>query len=280
MNGKSGPVSKWPSGEPPYQPKKWNSTVVSHNCYAYMLNDLTNDHRVTGKSQPGWAHKILKRNHMYGGINTLNCKETIHGVMKDNPDHMKAYSLSYGSKMKAPAYHYKGFLMVGPHEDFHFARQDNRMLRVYDAMIRNGSNLLDNKNFLSQLLFYSKKIIPEIYQYIPKSVKTTKGKLRFLFKNSKTWSHKPGSTPVTDKDADGNLIFDPLKANWNFNNKGGVNYSKNCCFFTIPMNGHKPTFSSGVGSTRVNINKQLRKNISTTNRHQKLDARVRKLLNV
>lgn len=280
MNGRAGPSSKWPSGEPPYAPKKWNSTVMSHNCYAYMLNDLTKEHRDSGKSQPGWAYKIQKRNRIYQGINKLNCSETIRGVMKDNPVHIKSYSLSYGSKMTPPALHYKGFLMVGPDEDFHFARQDNRMLRVYNAMIRNGSNMLDNANFLRHLLKYSEKLMPEIYKYIPKSSKTLKSKLRFLYRNSKTWSHKPGSTPVTDKDADGKLIFDPLKANWDFSGKGGINYSKNCCFFIIPMNSHKPTFSSGITNSSVNLNKNVRKNVSTTSRQQKLDARVRKLLGI
>lgn len=280
MNGQCGPASEWPSGEPPYQPKKWNSTVMSHNCYAYMLNDLTNEDRLTGKSQPGWAYKLMKKNNRYKGINTLNCKETIRGVMKDNPNHMKVYSLSYGSKMRAPPMHYKGFLMVGPHEDFHFARQDNRMLRVYKAMIRNGVNLLDNNSFLKYLLFYSKKLIPEIYKFLPKSAKTLKAKLRFLYKNSKTWSHKPGSTPVSDKDADGRLIFNPLKANWDFSRKGGVNYSNNCCFFTIPMNTYKPTVSSGVGVNNTNVTKSIRKNISTNKREQLVDARVRKLLRI
>jgi hypothetical protein len=279
MNGKCGPSSKWPCGEPPYRPNAWKTTVMSHNCYAYMLNDLTNKNRVTGKSQPGWAYKIKKHNYGYRRIDNLTCAETIRGVMKDNPEHLKVYTLPYGSRMTPPSLHYKGFLMVSPNEDFHFARQDNRMIRVYNSMIRNGdADTRDNNKFLNKLLFYSKKRIPEIYQFIPKS--TLKSQLRFLYKNSKTWSHKPGSTPVSDKDADGKLIFDPLKANWDFSGKGGINYSKKCCFFTIPVNTHKPTFSSGVGSNTSNLNKKIRTNISTTKRHQELDARVRKLLNI
>ena len=282
MNGQCGPVSKWPCGEPPYNPSAWTSTVMSHNCYAYMLNDLKNTHRLTGKSQPGWAYKALKNNRSYNGIHILNCKETIRGVMKDNPDNMKAYTLSYGSKMSPPKYHYKGFLMVGPNEDFHFARQDNRMLRVYNSMSRDGKHLQPNSAvFLKELLRRSERILPEICQYMPKRCRTLKSKLRFIYKNSKTWSHKPGSTPVSDVDADGKLIFDPLLANWDYSNRGGVNYSKKCCFFTIPMNTHKPTFSSGIGTSNADIsNNKTRSDVSTTDHQQRLDARVRKLLNV
>lgn len=85
---------------------------------------------------------------------------------------------------------------------------------------------------------------------------------------------------MSDKDADGRLIFDPLKANWDFSRKGGVNYSNNCCFFTVPMNTHKPTVSSGVGVNSTNVIKSIRKNISTNKREQLVDARVRKLLRI
>jgi len=286
MNGQCGPCSNWPCGEPPYRPNEWNSTVFSHNCYAYMLNDLMKNDRLSGKSQPGWYAKLKRELVNYNGIQKLNCMETIRGVMKDNPDNMKAYTLQRGSRLVPPAYHYKGFLMVSPNQDFHFARQDNRMVRVYNALIRNGVNSMDDANFLRQLLVYSKRIMPEIYQYIPKRAKTLKSKLRFLYKNSKTWSHKPGSTPVSDRDADGNLIFDPLKANWDFTRRGGVNYSKNCCFFVIPMNTYKPTYSHGssnifsFGNNGSDLNKKARIDISTTDRHQKVDARVRKLLGI
>lgn len=274
MNGKSGPGSLWPSGEPPYRPSEWSSTVGTHNCYAYMLNDLTHTDRFTGKSQPCAVNgQHLKK---------ISCRETLKCVLKDNPKHIVPYSLKKGAHVKAPPYHYKGFLMVSPDMDFHFARQDNRMLKVYNAV----NTHLVNSEFLKDLLQKSKEIIPEIYQYIPKTAKTIKQKLRFLYKNSKTWSHKPGSTPVSDKDADGKLIFDPLKANWDFSRRlgGGINYSRRCCFFIIPMNTYRNTKSSGHSSffapNETNVNRKVRKNISATTRHQKIDARVRKLLNI
>ena len=48
--------------------------------------------------------------------------------------------------------------------------------------------------------------------------------------NKGTWSHKPGSTDVVNVDADGKLIYNPLKANRNYNS---LNYKKPCFFACI-----------------------------------------------
>ena len=48
--------------------------------------------------------------------------------------------------------------------------------------------------------------------------------------SSKKWSHKPGSTDVTNIDADGDLINNPLLANRNY---GSVNYYKPCFFACV-----------------------------------------------
>ena len=45
------------------------------------------------------------------------------------------------------------------------------------------------------------------------------------------WSHKPGSAPVTKKDASGNLILDPQHSDRNFSNH---NYYKFCSYYCIP----------------------------------------------
>lgn len=42
------------------------------------------------------------------------------------------------------------------------------------------------------------------------------------------WTHKPGGTPATDKDASGNLISNPLTANRNY---GSYNYTENGGFY-------------------------------------------------
>lgn len=286
MNGKCSKCSKWPSGEPPFQPRKWsdkgNNVLSTHNCYSYMLNDLFSTPRKYHKPQPGIHFKLRTRSNTYHGIQTINCTETIKGVMKDNPHHVNALSLSKGRHYTPPPKHYKGIMMVSPDNDYHFARQDNRLLKVYTMLLKDGVDLKSDSILLRDLVDYSRLYMPEIYMHLTNAHKTSKQKARFLYKNSKTWSHKPGSTAVSDKDADGNIIFDPLLANWNFK---FVNYSRMCCFFIIPMNTHKKTCSTGtpsfiqLGHPPVPASK-IRKNISATVRQQNLDKRVRKLLHV
>jgi hypothetical protein len=247
-----------------------------------MLNDLFKGPRKYHKPQPGWFYKLKTGNRNYHGIQTLNCAETIKGVIKDNPDHLGVFNIRKGAKYVPPPYHYKGILVVSKGNDYHFARQDNRMLKVYSMIMRHGLESLGDQKLIRELINYSRVYMPEIFQYMPKTLTDPKSKLRFLYKNSKTWSHKPGSTAVTDKDADGRLIFDPLKANWDFSNKpGGINYSKKCCFFTIPMNTHKNTYSTGTpmmqhGATIPTM--KARTNISANVKQQQFDKRVRRLL--
>ena len=287
MNGGTcGPFSKFPSGEPPYAPRIWNSyKVTEHNCYAYMLNDLAD--RRTGKSQPGES----------GGdpINALTCREAILGVLADNKGVVKYISLKRGPKYTARANHYKGFLMVSPDMDFHFARQDNRMLKVYDAMLKSHGfanlNKLDPDSFMKLMFQYCKLRIPEICKYLPTTnanYTTLKSKLKFLYRNSKTWSHKPGSTPISDVDAQGRLIFSPVKADWNFAARSfsGINYNNNCCFFEVPTNSYRKTKSTGSKNSGGmfgggnNTNNQIVNDaaISTSKAQQEFDNRVRKIL--
>ena len=44
------------------------------------------------------------------------------------------------------------------------------------------------------------------------------------------WSHKPGSTNVTNKDANGNTIKNPLTASWKYES---LNYKKPCFFACV-----------------------------------------------
>ena len=285
MNGKCYKASKWPCGEPPYAPQKWNKSgnnvLASHNCYSYMLNDLYSTARIHGKPQPGWSYKLRSKNGKYNGIKQLSCTETMQAVQKDNPQHLKVLSINKGKNFVPPPLHYKGILVVSPNMDYHFARQDNRFLKVYDLVLKNKQQNGNDYQLLTLLLRYSIKCIPEICKFIPESANTLRKKLRFLYKNSKTWSHKPGSTNVTDKDADNTLIFDPLKSNWDFSKNGGINYNKKCCFFICPMNSFKPTYSSGtpgIFSSNSHPTIKTRNDMSSTVYQQDLDKRIKKLL--
>ncbi len=49
------------------------------------------------------------------------------------------------------------------------------------------------------------------------------------------WSHKPGEEPATNLDAAGNIILDPLTADWDYKSKyGAYNYKEVCGFFCTP----------------------------------------------
>ena len=129
------PNSLTPSGEPPWQPHLWNESKNSrikatHNCYSYMLNDLHEVPRIHGKPQPG-AYANLKV--LFNSSRRLNCTQVKKGVNADNP-HIKVFSCKNGLKYRCKPGFYKGFMMVSPGVDFHFARQDNRMLSVYRKM--------------------------------------------------------------------------------------------------------------------------------------------------
>ena len=253
------PCSESPHGEPPYQPSLWNrynqKIKASHNCYTYMLNDLFNKPRLYGKPQPGHFFNTQFSNGM-NSMTRLSCKEIKYAVMKDNP-HIEVLDLKKGRNFKCPPNYYKGFMMVSPGNDYHFARQDNRMITVYkkihNDVIKGKIVLSQNEGQLVKMfLKYIKQYIPEILQYVENNSNTLhqKDKLKTLLEYSKLWSHKPGGTNATDKDADDNLIIDPQKANWNYSQKGGLNYKNNCCYFVIPSNNVALTFSSGIAHSK------------------------------
>ena len=77
------------------------------------------------------------------------------------------------------------------------------------------------------------------------------------------------------------FLFIMLEGGWDFSKKGGINYSKNCCFFSIPMNTHANTFSTGTPMITMGASiptMKARTNISASQRQQMIDKRVRRLL--
>lgn len=63
------------------------------------------------------------------------------------------------------------------------------------------------------------------------------------------WSHKPGGTAVTNKDADGNLIYDPKLANRNYTKDGStLNYDVFCSYMCVPRD--RPLYLKIGGSRR------------------------------
>lgn len=256
------PNSKSPSGEPPWQPHLWNNPrnmkiKATHNCYSYMLNDLHTIPRVHGKPQPGAYAKLQL---LVNNSNRLNCNQVRKGVNADNP-HIRVLNCKKGLYYRCKPGYYKGFMMVAPGVDFHFARQDNRMISVYRKMhkdiVLNGRKIpTDKRKLVNLYLNYVYNTIPNILKLakqIYPNIKSRKQLLKAVFKTAHTWSHKPGASNATDKDASGNYILNPLKANWNYSNQGGINYTNNCCFFEIPSNYTHDTFSTGYSFIPTNL---------------------------
>lgn len=59
-----------------------------------------------------------------------------------------------------------------------------------------------------------------------------------------TWSHKPGTLPVTNKDASEKVIYVPHNADRNYNKNGkknGINYLDFCGYYCVPNNKYLNT---------------------------------------
>lgn len=258
------PLSPHVSGAPPFQPRKWNMNKPlkhSHNCYAYMLNDLLTIPRRHGKPQPGYFvdHvKKMKRNMKMTNFERISCKEVKNGVQGDNP-FIQMISLQTGRKSHCSPNHYKGFLMVSPGGDYHFARQDNRLIPVFRSIHRSFSiEQLHTKTpteiakvFLDECYKKAQCCVVTALQCFPRDMHYSKSpiiKMKAIIRCSRLWSHKPGQTAVTDVDASGNYIVDPETADWDYSKGGGINYSQMCCYFHIPKNSFQPTHSTGIPS--------------------------------
>ena len=286
------PASRHPSGEPPYAPAKWNNgkaeIKATHNCYTYMLNDLYTVPRKNGKPQPGFFLKHMKNLKFSQNQNKrLSCPSVQKGVSLDNP-HIKVMSLKTGGSYVCPRNYYKGFMVVSPGMDYHFARQDNRMLKVYRKMYSDNTQINQNNSEACASVFvdYAISMIPEIvslaHEVYPKCMhfeSSARSKLWAIARCSQTWSHKPGATDATDKDADGRLITNPEMANWNYSKKGGINYKHKCCYFSIPRNSIAHTYSTGIpnimGNSSTNNPSNIRTNIDV---NSSIDHRYEKLM--
>jgi len=85
------------------------------------------------------------------------------------------------------------------------------------------------------------------------------------------WSHKPGATPVTDKDSNGNPIYDPALAGRYYPARGKgdhpLNYNKFCGYYAIPRD--KPLTLSAGGAWRA-----TRRRARSTRKNRTLSRRA------
>jgi len=72
------------------------------------------------------------------------------------------------------------------------------------------------------------------------------------------WSHKPGSTDVTNRDAQGRFIYDPALAS-RYYPKTGLDYKNFCGYFCLPSKKHITLQRAGKHNTKRNTKKSFRK---------------------
>jgi len=92
--------------------------------------------------------------------------------------------------------------------------------------------------------------------------------------NNKTWSHKPGSSDVTNKDASNNIIYNPEKADRDYSykkykNKDGTSsngkiYDIFCGFIALPIN-NSPIIKDWESSNEYEINNTISESIDNIN---------------
>jgi hypothetical protein len=95
----------------------------------------------------------------------------------------------------------------------------------------------DNSNTGKDLLFAKSDTVCPKHMYKIALVMDPDDDYHFLRQNADgTWSHKPGSGLVTNRDFSGNIITDPQTANMNSHD---YNYSNFCSYFCISTDAKK-----------------------------------------
>ena len=123
-----------------------------------------------------------------------------------------------------------------------------------DEYLLNKYGNLDNKTFKYNCKEMENKILkdnPTIYKeqltkkckkgYYKGVMVTDPGNTFHFYRQNKngTWSHKPGTLPITQKDADGLPIYTPYTSNNDYSKPGEndpINYTDFCGYYCIPKN--------------------------------------------
>lgn len=200
---------------PTFSRYPWENGIVSNNCYAYAVNDFRS-FRIH-KSIPGDRSGLSKLPHTY-----THCKDLARRVMSDNPG--KVYRVS-ANKECNPGF-YKIMMFVAPKNvfgsptgDFHFYKQHDDVKYV----VKRGDTAQSLAKFFKIPVSTLKRAGP----VIPGRT------LRF---KCNIWSHKRGwATGALLKDASGNAILDPRKANRKYSH----DYRKYCSSFCVKKKGVK-----------------------------------------
>ena len=190
-----------------FKPDIWNDNVFikkGHNCYTYFLN-----------KQDGTTYKLCKDN--YTKLN----KTIKNGRASGSANGRDAQTKKFKCHKPQPGYS-AGFPNFEDYSKYTCSNIDKRIP-------------LDNPNIIKPDDHYGS--CPSQYYKGSLVVSTNPGKegtYHFYRQDDDgNWSHKPGSNPATNFDADGIVISHPLNANRNYG-PGRVNYDKYCNTYCVP----------------------------------------------
>jgi len=121
----------------------------SHNCYMYFLNKKNNEvvklckkdyptHKLCRRAQPGYisGYPLLKKQ-------DYKCPKIMDRTLADNPNIYKI-----GENDKCIPSHYKGALVVAPHRDYHYYRENDDGQWTHKPGYKPSTSLDSNNNMI------------------------------------------------------------------------------------------------------------------------------------
>lgn len=206
-----------------FSPAVWNSAPEvrgSHNCYMYALNDLS----------PRSGERCKQTRELSKNGRLVAKKKEVHKVCK-----------RYFHK---PGYYFQNYVSGRAETDVWFRNETTCKLML--PMIASDSPAIVWKNQENTTLTEADSC-PESHYMAALFIQPQAG-FHFYRRDHPCrddaeklcWSHKPGITEATDKDASGSPIKSVLQADRNY---GDLNYSQLCALFCVPQNSQERTHS-------------------------------------
>lgn len=110
--------------EPEYNPQQWNKDSIqsTHNCYAYLLDDIMpNIQKFPQPGVYGYINQSPGNNIESGGFTDDDTCDTMFKKMQN--DIPETYRVNVNDRCM-PGF-YKGYFALDPGDDYHYFRQDS-----------------------------------------------------------------------------------------------------------------------------------------------------------
>jgi len=191
--------------EPEYKPELWSDPYVegSHNCYSYFLNRQV-------KAVKEKCNEICEKKYKFKLQSSCPQKESECIDLKPQPGDFDIIKKTGSDKNKE---------------------------RIYQCPNMQKKILLDNPSLIP--VAFNKKCPANYYK--GSLLVDPENTFHFMRQDkSGLFTHKPGISKVTDKDASGNKIYIPHFADRNYeadeNNDEAINYTDFCGYYCVPQN--------------------------------------------